>query len=142
MGMVWPEYGRSTARADGAEARRGEPTAYEVEGNGKIGERAGKRVAMGITVGHIFMELWGFILTIVSTLLAIASIGLAVFAIRDNRLLRRERERAVIAAHATIERAYGTFIGVKAAIESEIVKKAVDDALSAINQQRCSLKNL
>ncbi len=74
--------------------------------------------------------------------LSALGIGVSVFAIRDNRRLRNERERAVIAAHATIERVYGLLIGIKPAVAGGNVTAAIDDGLDAINQQRNNLNGL
>jgi hypothetical protein len=77
----------------------------------------------------------------VGTILGLAGLGVSVFAILDNRRLRNEREKAVIAARATIERVYGLLIGIKPAVGTDVAA-AINDGLSAINQQRKTLDAL
>ncbi len=84
------------------------------------------------------------LLTIAGDILGIIGLGVAVFAIIDNRRQRTKREKAVIAARAVIERTYGTLIGIKPAVKPTLpeVAKAIDDGLSAINQERATLDAL
>lgn len=67
-----------------------------------------------------------------------------IWAAIDARRQRSEREKAVIAAHAVIERTYGLLIGIKPLIQplGNAHIAAIDDGLSAINQQRTELKKL
>jgi len=91
---------------------------------------------------------WQFTIMILDTLLGLAGLGVGLaglgvsfYAIRDNRRQRTQREKAVIAAHSAIERAYGTLVGIKPAV-NENVHKAINDGLDAINQERETLKGL
>jgi hypothetical protein len=81
---------------------------------------------------------------VVDTLLGIAGLAASVFAIIDNRRQRSQREKAVIAARATIERIYGLLIGIKPAVAPTRpdVEAAINDGLSAINQERQKLNAL
>jgi hypothetical protein len=72
------------------------------------------------------------------TTLTIVSVLLSVYSIRQ----RTRREKAVIAAHATIERAYGLLIGIKPSLAGGDVTAALNDGLEAINQQRQTLDAL
>jgi hypothetical protein len=65
----------------------------------------------------------------------------SAFAFLDNRRLRNERERAVIAARETIGRVYGLLIGIKPAVGTDVAT-AINDGLAAINQQRKTLDAL
>ena len=84
------------------------------------------------------------ILGIVSALLGLAGIGVSVFAIIDNRRQRSQREKAVIAAQAVIDRVYGLLVGIKSGVEqtSPHIIAAINDGLSAINQKRELVKSL
>lgn len=68
----------------------------------------------------------------------------AVWAVCDARRQRSKREKAVIAAHAVIERTYGLLIAIKPSVVSlgPGHVAAVDDGLQAINQQRAVLDHL
>ncbi len=80
---------------------------------------------------------------IAGVILAIAGLGVSVFAIIDNRRLRGEREKAVIAAHGVIQRSYGLLIGIKPVVKSiPGAEAAINDGLSAINQARATLDKL
>ena len=81
---------------------------------------------------------------LLSILLGILGLVVSVFAIIDNRRQRTKREQAVMAARATIERIYGLLIGIKPAITSTVpgIESAVNDGLSAINQERDKLDAL
>jgi hypothetical protein len=75
---------------------------------------------------------------------SVFAIGVSVFAILDNRRQRKEREKAVIAAHAVIERIYGLLIGIKPAIIPTLpgLEAAINDGLAVINQQRTRIDAL
>jgi hypothetical protein len=78
------------------------------------------------------------------TLVGMAGLGVALYAIIDNRRERNKREKAISAAREMIERTYGLLIGIKPAVSPTLpeVGKAIDDGLSAINQQREKLASL
>ena len=78
------------------------------------------------------------LVTMIDTILGIAGLGVSTFAIIDNRRQRKQREKAVIAARATIDRIYGLLIGIKPAVvpARPDVEAAINDGLSAINQER------
>jgi hypothetical protein len=77
---------------------------------------------------------------------ALGFLGLAatIWAALDTRHQRSKREKAVIAAHAVIERTYGLLIGIKPFVSplGQAYEAAVNDGLQAINQQRERLGNL
>jgi hypothetical protein len=90
---------------------------------------------------------------LLDTILGFTGLGVSVFAIVDIRRQRSQREKAVIAARAVIERAYGSLIHLKPAIvalgagradsaSQKAMIAAIDDTLEAINQQRDSIKAL
>ena len=80
------------------------------------------------------------VLGIVSLILGL---GISVFAIIDNRRLRGEREKAVIAVRGVIDRSYGVLIGLKPLVKSlPGAEAAINDVLSAINQERATLDRL
>jgi hypothetical protein len=72
---------------------------------------------------------------------ALAGLGVALYAIIDNRRERNRREQAISAARVVIERTYGLLVGIKPAVNPTLpdVGRAIDDGLSAINQQRENL---
>jgi hypothetical protein len=76
--------------------------------------------------------------------LGFLALAATIWAARDARRQRSEREKAVIAAHSVIERTYGLLIGIKPFVSplGEEHKAAVNDGLQAINQQREMLSNL
>ena len=78
---------------------------------------------------------------ILDTILGLTGLGVSIFAFLDNRRLRNEREKAVIAARETIGRVYGLLIGIKPAVDAS-VHAAINDGLAAINQERETLKHL
>ena len=78
---------------------------------------------------------------ILDTILGLVGLGVSIYAILDNRRQRTQREKAVIAARSVIERAYGTLIGVKPAVDPS-VHAAINDGLAAINQERENLNRL
>jgi hypothetical protein len=78
---------------------------------------------------------------ILDTILGLAGLGVSIYAIRDNRRQRTQREKAVIAARSVIERAYGTLVSIKPAVDVK-VHAAINDSLAAINQERDTLKSL
>jgi hypothetical protein len=77
---------------------------------------------------------------------ALGFLGLAttIWATLDARRQRSKREKAVITAHAVIERTYGLLIGIKPSVAAlgEDHEKAVNNGLSAIDKQRERLDNL
>jgi hypothetical protein len=73
--------------------------------------------------------------------LAFAGIGVSIFAIIDNRRQRTQREKAVIAAHATFEHVYELPIGIKPVVATVRVP-AIDDGLSAISEDHKKLNAL
>lgn len=77
-------------------------------------------------------------------ILGIGGIVVGVLVIADARRQRTKREKAVIAARATIERAYALLIGIKSGVESTLpsIAKAIDNGLSAIDQDREKLSAL
>jgi hypothetical protein len=76
-------------------------------------------------------------------ILGICALGVSVFAVIDARRQRTKREKAVIAAHAAIARSYGLLIGIKPLITSlSGAEAAINDGLSAINQERKTLDAL
>jgi hypothetical protein len=80
---------------------------------------------------------------IAGVILAICGLGVSVFAIIDNRRLRGEREKAVIAAHGVIQRSYGLLIGIKPLVLSlPGAEAAINNGLSAISEARTTLDNL
>ena len=78
---------------------------------------------------------------ILDTILGLAGLGISIYAIWDNKRQRSQREKAVIAARSVIERAYGTLVGIKSAVDTS-VHAAINDSLAAINQERETLKSL
>jgi hypothetical protein len=80
---------------------------------------------------------------LIDTFLGILGLGVSFFAIIDNRHQRSAREKAVIAAHAVIERTYGLLIGLKPSVETlPNVQTAINDGLSAVNKERDNLAAL
>jgi len=81
---------------------------------------------------------------IVGTFVGLVGIVISIYAIADSRRQRTGREKAVIAARATIERAYGLLIGIKPGVEPTLpsIAKAIDNGLSAIDQEREELAAL
>jgi len=77
---------------------------------------------------------------------ALGFLGLAmtVWALWEARRQRNNREKAVIAAHAVIERTYGLLIGIKPFVIplGSAHEAAVNNGLTAIDQQRGGLVNL
>ena len=88
-----------------------------------------------------WLGVWGIAIGFVGL---IVTIVIGVWAVRDGRRLRNERERAVITAYAVIERTYGLLIGIKPshATLGKAHEQAVEDGLLAIDEQRHSLNNL
>jgi hypothetical protein len=78
---------------------------------------------------------------ILDIILGLAGLGVSIYAISDNKRQRTQREKAVIAARSVIERAYGTLVGIKPAVDTN-VHPAINDALAAINQEREKLNSL
>jgi hypothetical protein len=78
---------------------------------------------------------------IFETILGLAGLSVSIYAIWDNKRQRTQREKAVIAARSVIERAYGTLVGIKPALATN-VHLAINDSLAAINQERETLKSL
>ena len=76
--------------------------------------------------------------------LGFVGVAATIWAAIDARKQRTEREKAVIVAHSIIERTYGLLIGIKPFIVPLGIPHiaAVDDGLSAINQQRVLLDKL
>jgi hypothetical protein len=74
----------------------------------------------------------------------IATIVATAWAIRDSRMQRSEREKAVIAAWKTVEHVYGVLIGIKPSVASQgdVTIAAINEALDAINVQRAALERL
>lgn len=81
---------------------------------------------------------------IIGLVLALIGILATIWAAFDARRQRSSREKAVIAATSVIERTYGLLIGIKPAIPTERdgVVKAIENGMSAIDQQRATLKEL
>ncbi|MHA6913917.1 hypothetical protein ACQUJO_12345 [Ralstonia pseudosolanacearum] len=77
---------------------------------------------------------------------ALGAIGIAatVWAARDARRQRSDREKAVLAARGVIERSYGLLIGIKPSVSplGAMTVHAIDDGLAAINAQRDVLQDL
>jgi len=78
--------------------------------------------------------------------LMLGAIGLwaTIWAAMDARRQRSAREKAVIAAHAVVERTYGLLIGLKPGVAppGTPAERAINDGLEAINQRRSSLADL
>ena len=74
----------------------------------------------------------------------IVGVLVSVYAIKDLRRVRSQREKAVIAAHSVIERAYGTLTGLKPDVCTlgPNHEKAINDGLAAFNVRREELKHL
>jgi hypothetical protein len=90
---------------------------------------------------------------LIGLIFGILGLAVGVFAAIDIRRQRSRREKAVIAARAVIERAYGSLIHLKAAIVGlgsgqpdsdthKVMLAAINDTLEAINQQRDSIQSL
>ncbi|MGB7912526.1 MAG: hypothetical protein WCF59_09900 [Desulfobaccales bacterium] len=80
----------------------------------------------------------------INTALGIIGLCVSVFAILDNRRQRSEREKAVIAANAVIERVYGVLVGIKPGIIQTMpnFESAINDGLATVNEQRQKLGKL
>ncbi|MFL9876731.1 hypothetical protein [Paraburkholderia megapolitana] len=80
----------------------------------------------------------------IDTVLGLVGIAATVGAAFDARHQRSRREKAVIAANGAIERTYGLLVGIKPSVASLgiMTVKAIDDGLSAINEQRAAIRNL
>jgi hypothetical protein len=77
----------------------------------------------------------------IDTLLGFAGLGVALFAIIDNRRERNKREKALTAAREVLARTYGLLRGIKPAVNPTLpeVGMAIEDGLAEINQQRANL---
>ena len=76
----------------------------------------------------------------------LSAVGLwaTVWAARDARQQRSEREKAVITANAVIDRTYGLLMGLKPGIAppGSPFERSINDGLDAINQCRSKIENL
>jgi len=77
-------------------------------------------------------------------LLGVVGVVATVWAAFDARRQRTKRDKAVIAAHAVIERSYGLLVGIKPFVSplGQPHADAINDGLAAINSQRSSLEKL
>jgi hypothetical protein len=93
------------------------------------------------TTGPMTIDTW---LGVAGCVLGFLGLAATIWAVVDARRQRTAREKAVIAAHAVIERTYGLLIGIKPFVIplGENHEKAVNNGLSAIDQQRMKLDNL
>lgn len=87
------------------------------------------------------VDIW---LGLAGLVLGVLGLAATVWAACDARRQRSAREKAVIAAHAVIERTYGLLIGIKPFVDplGAEHKAALNDGLQAINQQRGRLEGL
>lgn len=76
------------------------------------------------------------------TILGVIGVLATAWAAFDARRQRSKREKAVIAAHAVIERTHGLLIGIKPSLSPGSQVKAIDDGLEAIKAQRSALADL
>ena len=83
-------------------------------------------------------------LGVAGVVLGIIGVAGTIWAAHDARRQRNRREKAVIAAHAVIERAYGLLIGIKPFVAplGNAHEAAINNGLEAIDQQRDSLTEL
>jgi hypothetical protein len=93
------------------------------------------------TNGPMTIDAW---LGVAGCVLGLIGLAATIGAAIDARRQRSKREKAVVAAHAVIERAYGLLIGIKPSVIplGKNHEAAIDDGLAAINQQRAALQNL